>query len=121
MSRRNIKVKTGRDMMKLAYKELGWNEDLNLVSKSKNTHPSKVRKVNFKKHKLKGNMTLNEIDAKIKELENLKKNELRLERGKDLSLVKEMCKKHGFTARMLRDSLGSGRNRRKKAQLEASV
>ena len=108
-------------MMKLAYKELGWNEDVSLVSKPKNTPPNKVRKVNFKKKRLRKDMTLNEIDAKIKELENLKKNELRLQRGKDLSLVKEMCKKHGFTARMLKDSLGSGRNRRTKSQLENSV
>ena len=36
------------------------------------------------------------------------------ERNKDLSLVKEMCKKHGFTARMLKGYLAEGRNRRKK-------
>ena len=56
MPRRNIRVKTGRDMMKLAYKELGWNEDVSLVSKPKNTPPSKVRKVNFKKKRLRKDM-----------------------------------------------------------------
>ena len=66
-------------------------------------------------------MTLSEIDSKIKHLESLKKKELSNERAKDLSLVKSICVKHGFTERMLKGSLRAGRNRRTKEQLVQSA
>ena len=61
--------------------------------------------------------SLQEIDAQIAELEKQKKNALAAEKNKDLSVVKELCKKHGFTARMLKGYLGEGRNRRTKEEL----
>jgi len=64
-------------------------------------------------------MTLIEIEEKIAELEAQKREQLSAEKGKDLSTVKALCKKHGFTVRMLKDSLGAGRKRRTKEELLA--
>jgi len=61
-----------------------------------------------------------EIEAKIAELMKQKRNALAEEKGKDLSEVKQLCKKHGFTARMLKGYLGEGRKRRTKAELSES-
>ena len=58
--------------------------------------------------------SVQELENHIAELQKQRKTALRDERNKDLSLVKEMCKKHGFTARMLKGYLAEGRNRRKK-------
>ncbi|HCV86383.1 MAG: hypothetical protein CL913_07300 [Deltaproteobacteria bacterium] len=58
--------------------------------------------------------SVQELENQIAELQKQRKTALRDERNKDLSLVKEMCKKHGFTARMLKGYLAEGRNRRKK-------
>ena len=58
--------------------------------------------------------SVQELENQISELQKQRKTALRDERNKDLSLVKEMCKKHGFTARMLKGYLAEGRNRRKK-------
>ncbi len=58
--------------------------------------------------------SVQELENQIVELQKQRKTALRDERNKDLSLVKEMCKKHGFTARMLKGYLAEGRNRRKK-------
>lgn len=66
-------------------------------------------------------MTLEEIDSKIRQLESLKKQELANERNKDLSLVKSICLKHGFTERMLKGSLRAGRNRRTREELRQSA
>ena len=57
--------------------------------------------------------SVQELENQIAELQKQRKTALRDERNKDLSLVKEMCKKHGFTARMLKGYLAEGRNRRK--------
>lgn len=62
-------------------------------------------------------MNLKEIEAKIAELELLKRSQLQSEKASDLALVKSLCKKHGFTQRMLKDALGVGRNRRSKTEL----
>ena len=58
--------------------------------------------------------SVQELENQIAELQKQRKTALRDERNKDLSLVKEMCKKHGFTARMLKGYLAEGRTRRKK-------
>ena len=58
--------------------------------------------------------SVQELENQIAELQKQRKTALRDERNKDLSLVQEMCKKHGFTARMLKGYLAEGRNRRKK-------
>ena len=58
--------------------------------------------------------SVQELENQIAELQKQRKTALRDERNKDLSLVKEMCKKHGFTARMLKGYLAEGINRRKK-------
>ena len=58
--------------------------------------------------------SVQELENQIAELQKQRKTALRDERNKDLSLVKEMCKKHGFTARMLKGYLAEGRNRSKK-------
>ena len=58
--------------------------------------------------------SVQELENQIAELQKQRKTALRDERNKDLSLVKEMCKKHGFTALMLKGYLAEGRNRRKK-------
>ena len=58
--------------------------------------------------------SVQELENQIAELQKQRKTALRDERNKDLSLVKEMCKKHGFTAGMLKGYLAEGRNRRKK-------
>jgi hypothetical protein len=58
--------------------------------------------------------SVQELENQIAELQKQRKTALRDERNKDLSLVREMCKKHGFTARMLKGYLAEGRNRRKK-------
>ena len=58
--------------------------------------------------------SVQELENQIAELQKQRKTALRDETNKDLSLVKEMCKKHGFTARMLKGYLAEGRNRRKK-------
>ena len=58
--------------------------------------------------------SVQELENQIAELQKQRKTALRDERNKDLSLVKEMCKKHGFTARMLKGYLAEGRNTRKK-------
>lgn len=60
-------------------------------------------------------MTLTEIEKKIAELELQKKQQLKMEKNQDLAIVKEICKKHGFTARMLKGYLSQGRNRTTKA------
>lgn len=62
-------------------------------------------------------MTVEEIENQIKELEKLKKQELLNERAKDLSVVKTLCSKHGFTERMLKGFLQTGRVRRTKEEL----
>ena len=49
--------------------------------------------------------SVQELENQIAELQNQRKTALRDDRNKDLSLVKEMCKKHGFTARMLKGYL----------------
>jgi len=64
-------------------------------------------------------MTLQEIEKQIADLEKQKRAALKEERNQDLSIVKEICKKHGFTERMLRGYLGTGRTRRTKAELAA--
>ena len=66
-------------------------------------------------------MGLVEIDAQIKELEKQRREALKEERNRDLSIAKDLCKKHGFTQRMLRDSLGTGRNRRSKEEIQKSA
>ena len=58
--------------------------------------------------------SVQELENQIAELQKQRKTALRDERNKDLSLVKEMCKKHGFSARMLKGYLAEGRNSRKK-------
>ena len=58
--------------------------------------------------------SVQELENQIAELQKQRKTALQDERNKDLSLVKEMCKKHGFTARMLKGYLAERRNRRKK-------
>lgn len=62
-------------------------------------------------------MNVKEIEAKIAELELLKKSQLQSEKASDLALVRSLCKKHGFTQRMLKDALGAGRNRRSRTEL----
>ena len=57
-------------------------------------------------------MTLEEIDQKILLLQKQRKEELRSERNADLALVKQVCKTHGFTARMLKGYLSEGRIRK---------
>ena len=57
-------------------------------------------------------MTLEEIDKKIMHLQKQRKEELRSERNADLALVKQVCKTHGFTARMLKGFLSEGRSRK---------
>jgi len=64
-------------------------------------------------------MSVEQIEAKIAELQQQRKMALSEEKGKDLALVKQLCKKHGFTARMLKGFIGEGRNRRSRAELEA--
>ena len=56
---------------------------------------------------------LAEIDEKIKELEKLKKSALKGNKNKDLETVQKLCKKHGFTEKILKDSLAQGRTRKK--------
>ena len=58
--------------------------------------------------------SVQELENQIAELQKQRKTALRDERNKDLSLVKEMCKKHGFTQRMLKGYLAEARNRKKK-------
>lgn len=60
---------------------------------------------------------IEEIELKIAELEAAKKVQLKKDRGDDLKIVKELCKTHGFTERMLKDSLKTGRNRKTRAEL----
>ena len=60
-------------------------------------------------------MTLQEIDDRIASLQKQRKQELKLERNADLALVRQVCKTHGFTARMLKGYLSDGRNRKPKA------
>jgi hypothetical protein len=60
-------------------------------------------------------MTLTEIEKKIAELESQKKEQLKNEKSKDLAIVRQICKKHGFTAKMLKGYLSQGRNRTSKA------
>lgn len=62
-------------------------------------------------------MNLKEIESKIAELELLKKSQLQAEKASDLTLVRSLCKKHGFTQRMLKDALGAGRNRNSRTEL----
>ena len=62
-------------------------------------------------------MNLKEIEAKIAELELLKKSQLQAEKASDLALVRALCRKHGFTQRMLKDALGAGRNRKTRAEI----
>jgi hypothetical protein len=62
-------------------------------------------------------MNLQEIELKIAELESLKKSQLQTEKSSDLALVKSLCKKHGFTQRMLKDALGVGRARRTRSEI----
>ncbi len=59
-------------------------------------------------------MNIIEIDRKIAELQSQKKQELKNQRAQDLKLVKDLCKRHGFTSRMLKDSVGRGRDRKPK-------
>ncbi len=59
-------------------------------------------------------MTLEEIDAQIRSLEKARKEELKKEKNSDLALTRELCKTHGFTARMLKGYLAEGRNRKVK-------
>jgi hypothetical protein len=56
---------------------------------------------------------LAEIDEKIKELEKLKKSALKGDKNKDLATVQKLCKKHGFTEKILKNSLAQGRTRKK--------
>lgn len=65
-------------------------------------------------------MNLAEIDAQIAELEKQKKAALLEDKNKDLNIVKNLCKKHGFTARMLKGYLGEGRIRRSKEEIAMS-
>ena len=67
------------------------------------------------------NMNVQEIDAQIKQLQLLRKQELNNQRNKDLSLVKSLCSQHGFTVKMLKGSLKTGRNRRTKAEMMAQT
>ena len=66
-------------------------------------------------------LSIEEIDLKIKVLEAKKKEELRAQRGRDLAKVREICKQHGFTQRMLRGALAGGRERKAGVNLAGSV
>lgn len=66
-------------------------------------------------------LSIEEIDLKIKMLEAKKKEELRAQRSKDLAKVREICKQHGFTQRMLRGALADGRERKAGVNLVGSV
>ena len=65
-------------------------------------------------------MNLEEIDAQIAQLEKQKKAALLEDKNKDLAIVRNLCKKHGFTSRMLKGYLGEGRNRRSKEEMAIS-
>ena len=65
-------------------------------------------------------MDIKAIEEKIALLESQKKEQLSIERGKDLSIVKNLCKKHGFTVKMLKDSLSTGRTRRTREEINAA-
>lgn len=56
--------------------------------------------------------TSDEIKAEMKRLEEELADATKAEKEEDLKTVKELCKKHGFTATMLKGSLKT----RKKAQ-----
>jgi len=65
-------------------------------------------------------MNLEEIDAQIAQLEKQKKAALLEDKNKDLAIVRNLCKKHGFTSRMLKGYLAEGRNRRSKEEMAIS-
>jgi hypothetical protein len=56
------------------------------------------------------------LDELMKERENLDqqiKEAEKAERAEDLNTVKNLCRKHGFTYNMIKNSLAKGRQRRK--------
>jgi hypothetical protein len=55
--------------------------------------------------------TLEELERQKKELDQQIKEAAQAQKAEDLKLVKQLCKRHGFTHSMLKSSLGKGRNK----------
>jgi hypothetical protein len=57
--------------------------------------------------------TLEELEQQKAELEKQIKQASKTQKAADLKLVKQLCKRHGFTHSMLKNHLGEGRKRAK--------
>ena len=55
--------------------------------------------------------TLEELERQKKELDKQIKEAAKAQRAEDLKLVKQLCKRHGFTHSMLKSSLKEGRKK----------
>jgi SOS response regulatory protein OraA/RecX len=58
--------------------------------------------------------TIEELEKQKAELEKQIKEATKNQKQEDLKLVRQLCKRHGFTYSMLKNHLGEGRNRAKK-------
>jgi predicted solute-binding protein len=56
--------------------------------------------------------TLEELEQQKKEIEKHIKEATKNQKQKDLKLVKQLCKRHGFTHSMLKNYLSEGRKRK---------
>jgi hypothetical protein len=57
--------------------------------------------------------TLEELEQQKAELEKQIKEATKNQKQEDLKLVKQLCKRHGFTYNALKNSLSEGRKRAK--------
>lgn len=55
--------------------------------------------------------TLEELEQQKKELEKQIKEAAKTQKAADLKLVRQLCKRHGFTHSMLKNYLSEGRKR----------
>jgi SOS response regulatory protein OraA/RecX len=56
--------------------------------------------------------TLEELEQQKAELEKQIKEASKTQKAADLKLVRQLCKRHGFTYSMLKNHLGEGRKKR---------
>ena len=57
--------------------------------------------------------TVDELIKKREEIDKQLEEAKRAERADDLNTVKQLCRKHGFTYNMIKNSLAKGRKRRR--------
>ena len=55
--------------------------------------------------------TLKELERQKKELDRQIKEAAKAQKAEDLKLVRQLCKRHGFTYNMLKNHLNEGRKR----------